>query len=135
MIWNGPAFGMDEVDYLTIAGDVLSTGKSSRLYKRLVYQDQIATDVAAFAFPRELGGLFGIIATAQPGGDLAALEAAINEELERFIAEGPSREELARSKTGQRAGLFARRGTGRRLWRQVRCAGCQHGLRRQPGCA
>jgi zinc protease len=103
MIWNGPAYGMDEVDTLTIAGDVLSTGKSSRLYKRLVYQDQIATDVSAFAFPRELGGLFGIIATAQPGGNLAELEAAIREELAQFREEGPSRDELARSKTGQRA--------------------------------
>jgi zinc protease len=106
MIWNGPAYGMDEVDTLTIAGDVLSTGKSSRLYKRLVYQDQIATDVSAFAFPRELGGLFGIIATAQPGGDLAEVEAAIREELARFREEGPTRDELARSKTGQRASFL-----------------------------
>lgn len=106
MIWNGPAFGMDEVDYLTVAGDVMSTGKSSRLYKRLVYQDQIATDVNAFAFPRELGGLFGIIATAQPGGDLTVLEATIREEIDRFLEEGPTRDELARSKTGQRAGFL-----------------------------
>jgi len=103
MIWNGPAFGQDDVDFLTVAGDVLSTGKSSRLYKRLVYEDQIATDVAAFAFPRQLGGLFGIIATAQPGGDLAAVEAAIREEVEAFRKNGPSVDELERSKTGQRA--------------------------------
>jgi len=103
LIWNGPAWGMDDVDYLTVAGDVLSTGKSSRLYKRLVYEDQIATDVEAFAYPRELGGLFGIVATAQPGMGLAALEAAIREELAEFRRRGPTADELARSKTGQRA--------------------------------
>ncbi len=106
MIWNGPAFGMDDVEYLTIAGDVLSTGKSSRLYKRLVYEDQIATDVGAFAYPRELGGLFGIIATVQPGGDLALVEATILEELEDLREEGPTADELVRSKTGQRAGFL-----------------------------
>lgn len=106
MIWNGPAYGMDDVEYLTIAGDVLSTGKSSRLYKRLVYEDQIATDVGAFAYPRELGGLFGIIATVQPGGDLALVEATILEELEDLREEGPTADELARSKTGQRAGFL-----------------------------
>jgi zinc protease len=106
MIWNGPAFGDDDLEYLTIAADVMATGKSSRLYKRLVYEDQIATDVTTFAFPRQLGGLLGIIVTANPGGDLAAVESAVREELERFLDGGPTREEVERSQTGQRAGFL-----------------------------
>ena len=47
-------------DYLNLVSDVLSSGKTSRLYKRLVYDDQIATDVSAYLDLREIGGLFVI---------------------------------------------------------------------------
>lgn len=103
MTWNIPPFGWAEFDYLDLVSDVLSTGKNSRLYKRLVYDDQIATDVAAFVSGREIGGQFRIQATAKPGQDLAAIERAIDEELERFLEEGPTDEELARVKTEYRA--------------------------------
>src|SRR5258708_31131357 len=46
-IWNVPPYGEAETCYLGLVGDVLSSGKTSRLYKRLVYDEQIATDVSA----------------------------------------------------------------------------------------
>jgi zinc protease len=55
--------------------------------------------VAAFQSSAELGGQFWITATARPGGDLAALERAVGEELARFLRDGPTRDELERART------------------------------------
>jgi zinc protease len=102
-VWNVAAFGDPAEQHLDIASDVLTSGKSSRLYKRLVYEDQIATDVGSFNYTRQYGGLFILWATAQPGQDLAEVEAVLEEELARFLADGPTQEELERSQAGQRA--------------------------------
>ena len=101
--WNIPEWHSAEVDYLDLVSDILTTGKNSRLYKRLVYDDQIATDVAGFAYGRELGGLFIVWATAQPGQDLAVVERALDEEMQRFLKSGPTPQELQRIKTQYRA--------------------------------
>jgi zinc protease len=105
-VWNVPGWGTAEGDDLLLAGNLLSTGKSSRLYKRLVYDEQIATSVSAYADLREIGGLFVVEATARPGGDLARVERAVNEEVARFLREGPTAAELQRAKTGYRAGFI-----------------------------
>ncbi|MGQ0713443.1 MAG: M16 family metallopeptidase [Gemmatimonadaceae bacterium] len=105
-IWNVPEWGSADADYLTLVSSVLSSGKSSRLYKRLVYDDRIATDVASFVFQKELGSQFFIQANTQPGGDLAAVERAIDEELARFIRDGPTPAELQRAKTQHRANFI-----------------------------
>src|SRR5438309_1982472 len=88
--WNIPQFGSADGDYLDLVTDVLAAGKTSRLYKRLVYDEQIATDVVAYVDLREIGGQLVIRATAKPGGDLARVERAIDEELGRFIRTGPT---------------------------------------------
>jgi len=98
-----PEIGNIEADQLDLVAGILSEGKSSRLYKRLVHDDRIASDVSAFAFPLEIAGLFGVVATAMPDQDLAAVEAAIDEEVERFLADGPSRDELTRITTRRKA--------------------------------
>ena len=102
-IWNVPEWGSPEADYLSLVANVLADGKSSRFYKRLVYDDRIATDVQTFLFQKEIGSQFFIQARPQPGGDLAAVERAIDEELARFIREGPTPAELQRVKTQARA--------------------------------
>ena len=104
-VWNVPGWGTADGDDLVLLGNLLSTGKSSRLYKRLVYDEQIATSVNAYADLREIGGLFVIQATAKPGGDLAQVERAVKEEVARFLREGPTAAELQRVKTGYRAGF------------------------------
>ena len=88
-VWNVPQFGAPAADYLSLASDILASGKSSRLYKRLVYDEQIASDVSAYVDAREIGGHFVIVATARPGVSLAKVEKAVDEELARFLAEGP----------------------------------------------
>jgi len=101
--WNIPEFGSADADYLDMVTDVLAQGKTSRLYKRLVYDEQIATDVAAYVDLREIGGQLVIRATAKPGGDLSKVEQAIDQELARFIQTGPTASELRRIKTQGRA--------------------------------
>jgi zinc protease len=104
-VWNVPGWGSADGEQLNLIGNLLSTGKSSRLYQRLVYDDQIATGVNAYGDLREIGGLFVIEATAKPGGDLAKVEQALDEELARFLSTGPTPAELQRVKTGFRAGF------------------------------
>ena len=104
--WNTPQFGSADGDYLDLVTDVLAAGKTSRLYKRLVYDEQIATDVAAYVDLREIGGQLVIRATAKPSGDLARVERAIDEELARFIKSGPTASELRRVKTQSRASFI-----------------------------
>ncbi len=102
-IWNIPEWGTPEADYLDLVSSVLSGDKKSRLYKRLVYDEKVASDVNSFSFNSELGGLFGIIATALPGKDLKYIEQAIDEEVARFVEKGPTKAELKRIKTAYRA--------------------------------
>jgi len=101
--WNIPEFGSADADYLDMVTDVLAQGKTSRLYKRLVYDEQIATDVIAYVDLREIGGQLVIRATAKPGGDLSKVERAIDEELARVIQTGPTASELRRIKSQARA--------------------------------
>ncbi len=104
--WNIPEYGSADADYLDLVTDVLAAGKTSRLYKRLVYDEQIATDVAAYVDLREIGGQLVIRATAKPGGDLARVERAVDEEVARFIQSGPTAGELRRVKTQSRASFI-----------------------------
>ncbi|NND70145.1 MAG: insulinase family protein [Rhodothermales bacterium] len=103
MVWNVPPAFTDEIAYLDMAGDVLTDGKSSRLYNRLVYSDQIATDVNAFIDERQISSQFRIQATARPGQDLSEVEHAIREELGRFLEAGPTETEVERIKVQNKA--------------------------------
>jgi zinc protease len=105
-VWNVPQWGSADGDYLSLAASVLSTGKSSRFFKRLVYQEQIASDVDASVELREIGGLFSIEAGVRPGVDPAKVERALDEELARFLAGGPTAVEIQRVKTLARAGFI-----------------------------
>jgi zinc protease len=105
-VWNIPGWGTADADYLDLVTSVLSSGKSSRLYKRLVYDEQIATAVSASLDLREIGGLFVIEATARPDVDLARVQKAVDEELRRFLTAGPTLTELRRVKTQYRASFI-----------------------------
>jgi zinc protease len=105
-VWNIPGWGTRDGDFLNLVSDILSTGKTSRLYKRLVYDEQIATDVSASLDLHEIGGLFVIQASARPGTDLGRVEKAIDEEMNRFLTAGPTASEMRRVKTQYRAGFI-----------------------------
>ena len=105
-VWNIPQYGTTAGNYLNLASDVLSSGKSSRLYKRLVYDEQIATDVSAGVDQSEIAGQFMIVATAKPGEKLEKIEKAIDEELAKFLKSGPTADELQRIKVQYEAGFI-----------------------------
>jgi zinc protease len=100
-VWAIPPYGEAETVYVDLVADVLASGKTSRLYKRLVYDEQIATDVSVSIDAREICSGFIITATARPGQDLARIEKAVDEELARFLAKGATQKELERVKVGK----------------------------------
>src|SRR5450755_4192184 len=106
-VWNVPQNGAADADYLDLLAKVLTSGKSSRLYKRLVYDDQIATEVNAFVDAQEIGSQFYVQATARPGDDLSKVERAIDEELARLLEGGPTPQEMERVRN-QRLAQFLR---------------------------
>ena len=105
-VWNIPEWGSPEADYLSLASAVLSSDKRSRLYNRLVYKERVASDVSAFSFNSEIGGLFGIVASAIDPEKIDYIEQAIDEELAKFLKSGPTSAELKRVKTSARAGFI-----------------------------
>src|SRR5271163_2849128 len=105
-VWNVPEFGSADGDYIDLVGDCLSNGKSSRFYKRLVYEDQIATEAIAYTDLAEIGGQFVVRATARPGQSIAQVEKETDEELARFLKEGPTPAELARVKAQYQANFI-----------------------------
>jgi zinc protease len=106
-IWNVPEYGSPEEAQLDLVAQVLGQGKTSRLYKRLVYKDQIATSATADDDTNEIGGQFDFTLTAVPGGDLGKVEKAADEELQNFLKNGPTASELQLAKT-QILGRYAR---------------------------
>jgi zinc protease len=97
--WNIPGYNTREFSLLQMVANVLAQGRNSRLYKRLVYTDRTATSVGADVGPFELGSQLQITATVKPGGDPHEVEKALDEEVARLLATGPTREELDRLKT------------------------------------
>jgi zinc protease len=93
---------------LDVVADVLAGGKNSRLYKRLVYDMQIAQDVSAFQGSANLSSSFQIVATARPGHTIAELQKVIDEELEKLQREDPTARELERSVNQIEASFFDR---------------------------
>jgi zinc protease len=83
-----------------ITATALGGGKSSRLYKKLVYEKQLALDVEAEQQSLVLRSVFQISATARPGVKPEDLEKAINEELAAFQKSGPTADEMKRARNG-----------------------------------
>lgn len=105
--WNVPDMNHPDVDLLSIAVDVLAGGKNSRLYKRLVLEDKIASSTWAYLDDRELASQFLISATALKEEDLPKVEKAIEEELAKYLKTGPTAEELQRMRAVFYAGSVA----------------------------
>lgn len=105
-VWPVPGYGTAQADMLNLASQVLATGQNSRLHKRLVYDEGIATDVSANMMASEVTGMFMISASVDQDSDAETVEAALNEELERFLAEGPTSEELDRIQARSRANFL-----------------------------
>ncbi len=92
-VWNIPEWSVADTRYLSLVSSVLGGGSSSRLHRRLVQSEQIATDVSASVRFGQLGSQLSIQVTAKSERDLAAIESALDEEVTRFVQDGPTMEE------------------------------------------
>ncbi len=104
--WNVPRDGDADEIQLELAAAVLGGGKTSRLYERLVYKDKLADSVSVSVQSFALASMFQLQADVKKGVDPARVEAAIADEWQKFLKDGPSADELARVKTDTRAGFI-----------------------------
>ena len=103
-VWNVAEYGQPDLDRLQLLGQILGGGKSSRLDRRLVHQDKLVDNISAGAYGSQLSSTFMITAAVKQGVDVAKVEAAIDEELEKLLAEGPTADEVERNRTALQAG-------------------------------
>ena len=104
--WHSPAmFAPGDAD-LDLAAQILGGGKSSRLYKALVFEQRIAQDAWAYQSSQMLGSLFGVGVTAKPGHTLETLERAANGIIQTLATDGPTEEELERARNSHLADYY-----------------------------
>jgi zinc protease len=108
LAWHTPALFAPGDAELDLWSSVLTSGKTSRLFKPLVYDQKVAKDVQAFQASQQLSSYYVIQATAAPGKSLKQLETALLAELRKALATPPSEDELTRAKNGYKKDFFAR---------------------------
>jgi zinc protease len=108
LAWLTPAMFAEGDADLDLATDLLANGKTSRLYRRLVFEERLATDVSASQNSREIAGYAQITATAAPGHTLGEIERVVVEEIERLAADGPTDEEIDRGRVQAEAQFMFR---------------------------
>ncbi len=101
------AFAPDDAG-LDVLANVLAGGRSSRLYRRLVYELQIASDVVAFQDGSRLDGKFELWTTARPGHALPELQRVVDEEVRKLAETGPTAREVARAQNTFEAQFLSR---------------------------
>jgi zinc protease len=97
LAWLTPGLQRPGDAALDVVSSLLTNGKNSRLYKRLVYELQIAQDVQAFQQSQVLGSAFYLQATARPGKTVEELQKVIDEEIDRLAASPPAAREMERA--------------------------------------
>jgi predicted Zn-dependent peptidase len=108
MAWHSPArFAAGDAE-LDLAAAVLQEGKASRLYKAMIYDHPLAQEVRAQQQSQDLSSVFTIEAIAQPGVSLDKVEAAIDAEVARLAASGPTPEEVRRAQNQLETSFVAR---------------------------
>lgn len=104
--WNVPGVGDEDEARLELAAAVLGGGKTSRLYERLVYKDKLADSVSVYVQSMALASMLQLQVDVKKGVDPVKVEAAIADEWKKFLAQGPTDDELARVKVSTRAGFI-----------------------------
>lgn len=103
LAWHTDKIFSDHDPALDVLADILSGSKNSRLYKRLVFDEEISQDVSAFQFSGKFGGMFMIISTAKPGIALDRLKQIIFDEIGTVIKSGVEEKELIKTKNSIKA--------------------------------
>lgn len=106
-VYHSPRAYQDGDAEMDLVGQVLADGKNSRLYKRLVYTDQIAVEVDATQQSYPLGSLFEISVLTKPDADLDKVEKIVDEEVGKLLADGPTPAELDEKRAGIELGALS----------------------------
>jgi zinc protease len=101
--WRAPTETDADAYPLELLGNILSSGRSSRLYKRLVEKEQVAMDVEAFPYLLEKAGVLGVYVIGQSGVAIDKLDSLITEEVEKVKAEGVTEEEYRKAMNNKEA--------------------------------
>ena len=96
--WNTPQYGSREDLQFDLVSAILSNGKNSRLYKKLVYEDQIASSAIAYQASSELASIFVAQANVKPSADANEVQSKLLAEINKLIEYGPTEAELKRVK-------------------------------------
>jgi len=96
--WHGPAFDSADHVALTVMDEVLTGGRSSRLYRKLVSDDEVASEVHGALAPFAHPGLYELWVNARPGKTAAQLLRTVEREVERLANRGPTADELDKAK-------------------------------------
>lgn len=102
-VWHTPPFYAPGDAELDLLANILTSGKTSRLYKSLVYDRQIAQDVTAFQASRQMGSEFRIMVTAKAGVSQEEIERAVDEELANVRSRGVSGQEFSQAQNNWEA--------------------------------
>ncbi|MES1157139.1 MAG: pitrilysin family protein [Alphaproteobacteria bacterium] len=94
--WAVPGWATHDSALLSLSAEILGSGKSSRLYRALVDDQKIATAVTASVEPHEIAGMFQVELTVANGVDVEAAGRALDAEMARYLASGPTQAELDR---------------------------------------
>jgi zinc protease len=108
LAWHTPALFAPGDAELDLLANVLTTGKTSRLYQPLVYDRKIAKDVNAFQASQQLSSFYVIEATAAPGQSADALYAALVQSLTKALETPPSGPELERAIAAYKKQFYGR---------------------------
>ncbi len=104
--WNAPQLGHVDAPLLHLAATALGGGKTSRLYQRLVYQDKLVDSVSVDMQEFALASQFVLTADVKEGVDPAKVEAAVADEWQKFLNEGPTSDELVRAQMDISSGFI-----------------------------
>lgn len=96
--WNTPPFGDREDIHFDLISALLTNGKNSRLFKKLVYEDQVASSVVAFQASSEIASNFVTWVNVKPGEDQQEVRNKFDQTLAELITNGPTDAELRRVK-------------------------------------
>jgi zinc protease len=106
LAWHTPAVYQPGDAAMDLVAGLLTGGKNARLYRRLVYDLQIAQDVSAFQQSQSLGSVFLIVATARPGQSLERIQQIVDEELDTLRATPPDAAEMRRTLNQAEASFY-----------------------------
>ncbi len=115
MAWQGPPTGHEDSPALDVMSTIFSSGRTSRLYRRMVHEEPIALGASASYWELERAGLIYAFASLRPGVSIDRAEAVFLEEVERMRKELPTDEELDQAKRALEVGLIDGQGTSHAL--------------------